>query len=333
MIIDLSGYSFSGKSAYYDLLSGCQNVRSFGIESEFDLIRSQGGILDLYHALCISWSPIRSSEAIRRFRRLIHYFGGRRNLRDRLLRYGPHYDSIVNGFTRKSEDFIKKLILAEWQSEWPFADLNESHSLSILRKNLKKLGLAKKETVYLSSFSESKFTELCISYIRELFEDSYDSNKEGLLLNNCFEPFDPLRSMKFFPEARAIVVERDPRDIYISASNARTVNGVDVGGAVIGGGVETFIDRFLTYRNNVSVASSPKIMRTNFENLILKNSDEIEKLSSFLAPLEIDWSFVRSNFNLENSSKNIRQWLHSDHKKYRNDIKLIENRLPGYCCI
>lgn len=331
MIIDLSGYSFTGKSAYYDLLSGCQNVRSFGIESEFDLIRSQGGLLDLYHALCISWSPIRSSEAIRSFKRLIHYFGGKRNLYDRLFRYGPHYDSIIENFTQKSEDFVKNLILSEWMGEWPFADFNESHSFTIIRKNIKRLGFSKKQNVYLSSFSEEKFTELCVSYIRELFEDNYDSNTQGLLLNNCFEPFDPLLSMKFFPEARSIVVDRDPRDIYISALNARTVNGVDVGGAVVGGGVEKFIDRFLTYRNNVSVASSPKLMRTNFENLIIKNGDEIEKLSSFLAPLEIDWSLARSNFNLEKSSKNIRQWLHFDHKKYKNDIKLIEDRLSRYC--
>ena len=139
--------------------------------------------------------------------------------------------------------------------------------------------------------------------------------------------------MKFFPEARAIVVDRDPRDIYISASNARIVNGIDVGGAVTGGGVETFIDRFLTYRNNVNFASSPKLMRTNFENLILKNDDEIEKLSIFLTPLKIDWSIARSNFNLEKSSKNIRQWLRPNNRKYQNDIKLIEDRLSGYCYI
>lgn len=333
MIIDLSGYSFTGKSAYYDLLSGCQNIRSFGIESEFDLIRSQGGLLDLHQALCISWSPIRSSEAIRRFKRLIHYFGGQRKLRDRFFRFGPHYDSIIKGFSRKSENFIRSLILAEWESDWPFADLNESHSLTILRKNIKRLGFGKKDTVYLSSFTEAKFTELCISYIRDLFDDSYDSKTQGLLLNNCFEPFDPLQSMKFFPEARAIVVDRDPRDIYISASNARIVNGVDVGGAVIGGGVESFIDRFLTYRKNVSVVASPKLMRTNFENLITKNADEIEKLSSFLEPLKIDWSFAKSNFNFEKSRKNIRQWLLPNHKNYQNDIKLIEDRLSGYCYI
>lgn len=333
MIIDLSGYSFTGKSAYYDLISSCKNICSFDIESEFDLIRAQGGLLDLYQALCVSWSPIRSSEAIRRFRRLIRYFGGQRNLRDRLFRYGPQYDAIIEGFTHKSEKFINNLILAEWQSDWPFADFDESHSLTILKKNLRRFGLGKKKTVYLSSFSECKFRELSLSYIRELFEENYDSNTQGLLLNNCFEPFNPLLSMKFFPESRAIIVDRDPRDIYISASKTRNVNGVDVGGAVIGGGVETFIDRFLAYRKNVSVESSSKVMRTNFENLILKNSDELDKISSFLAPLVIDWSFSTSKFSLEKSSKNIRQWLLSEHTQYERDIKLIENRLSDYCYI
>jgi len=308
-------------------------VRSFGIESEFDLIRSQGGLLDLYHALCVSWSPIRSSEAIRRFRRLIYYFGGQRNIHDRLFRYGPHYDSIIKDFTRKSEKFINSLILAEWQGEWPFADFNESHSLTILRKNIKRLGLRQKKTVYLSSFSESKFTELCVSYIRELFEGSYDSNTEGLLLNNCFEPFNPLLSMKFFPESRAIIVDRDPRDIYIAASKTRNVNGADVGGAVIGGGVETFIDRFMTYRNNVNFEPSHKVMRTNFENLILKHSDELDKLTSFFAPLIIDWPLTESKFNINKSRKNIRQWLQPEHAEYKNDIELIEDRLSDYCYI
>ncbi len=333
MVIDLSGYSFTGKSAYYDLISSSPNIKSFGVESEFDLIRSPGGLLDLYYALCVSWSPVRSSEAIRKFKRLIRYFGGQRNIHDRFFRYGPHYDSIIKNFTEKSENFVNSLILAEWQGEWPFADLNESHSLTILRKNIKKFGLGGGDIIYLSSISESKFSELCVSYIRELFEDVYDSKTEALLLNNCFEPFDPLLSMKFFPESRAIIVDRDPRDIYISASKTRNVNGVDVGGAVIGGGVEPFIDRFLIYRNNVKAEPSTKVMRTNFENLIMKTRDELDKLSYFLAPLEIDWSHFEAKFNPEKSRKNIRQWLQPGHAKYKHDLDLIQDRLADYCYI
>jgi hypothetical protein len=330
MVIDLSGYSFTGKSAYYDLLSSSHNICAFGVESEFELIRVQGGIIDLYQALCISWSPIRSSEAIRNFKRLIRYLGGRRSIIDRFLRHGSHYDSIINNFTEKSEKFIDQLIIAQWEGEWPFANLNESHALTIFKKHLKRIGIGKRETVYLSSFSEKKFIEICNSYICELFEDCYDPNRQGLLLNNCFEPFDPLLSMKFFPNARSIIVDRDPRDIYISASKARIVNGVDVGGAVIGGGVENFIERFLIYRNNVSQVLSPNLMRTNFENLILNNRNEIERLSDFLTPLKLDWSAKGQNLNIERSGKNIRQWMQPDNKKYRNDIKLIEDRLSDY---
>jgi hypothetical protein len=331
VIIDLSGYSFTGKSAYYDLLSGCTNVKSFGVEYEFDLIRAQGGLLDLYQALCVSWSPIRSSEAIRRFRRLVRCFGGQRTLRDRLIRYGSQYDSIIVGFTPKTEKFLNNLIRAEWQADWPFANFDGSYSLGIFKKYLKKFGISNAETVYLSSISESDFKEMAVEYIEDLFKDNYDSKTQGLVLNNCFEPFNPLLSMQLFPESRSIIVDRDPRDIYISACKTRNVNGIDVGGAVIGGGVNSFIDRFLTYRNNISKETSPKVMRTTFENLILKNKDQLETLSEFLSPLSLDLTRAGSKFNLERSRKNLRQWSLSENSQYMDDIKIIEDRLADYC--
>lgn len=76
MIIDVSGFSFTGKSAFYELFSNSPELNSFGVEVEIDLLRVQGGLIDLHHALCINWSPIRSSEAIRRFSKLVHYLGG-----------------------------------------------------------------------------------------------------------------------------------------------------------------------------------------------------------------------------------------------------------------
>jgi hypothetical protein len=118
-------------------------------------------------------------------------------------------------------------------------------------------------------------------------------------------------------------VDRDPRDIYISASKARIVNGADVGGAVIGGGVEAFIERFLTYRNNVSSVSSKNLMRTNFENLILNHRNEIERLSDLLMPLELDWSAREKKIDLERSVKNIRQWLQPENKKYQDYLIIV----------
>jgi hypothetical protein len=44
-VVDLSGYSFSGKSAVYDLLQEFEGYKMQGKEFEFDLLRCPGGLL------------------------------------------------------------------------------------------------------------------------------------------------------------------------------------------------------------------------------------------------------------------------------------------------
>lgn len=332
MIVDLSGYSYSGKSAYYDLLSQSPGINSFGKEVEFDLLRAQGGLLDLYQALCVSWSPIRSSEAIRRFARLICYLGGHGKFNDRLFRYGPHYDSIIKDFTFKSERFLQQLILARWHGEWPFSAFDEAHWVSILKKYLKKIGYKNTQEIYLASATKAEFKALAKQYIKDLFfSDLSGEQGAAVLLNNCFEPVDPLFSMEFFPNSRAIIVDRDPRDIYISASNNRIINGVDVGGAVVGGGVDSFIERFLVFRKNINQSSSTKILRTNFENLIINFEDEIDKLNKLLFPLKLEKEGLAVYFDRYQSAKNIRQWSLPKNYKYYSEVKQIEWRLGDYC--
>jgi hypothetical protein len=103
-VIDLSGYSFSGKSAVYDLLSEFEGYGNHGKEFEFDLIRTSNGILDLYNQLVLNWSPVRSSEAIRAFNDLIVSYGGDGSLISRLTRSGRHYDKLFPDFTKASND-------------------------------------------------------------------------------------------------------------------------------------------------------------------------------------------------------------------------------------
>ena len=76
-VVDLSGYSCSGKSIVYDLLTCSKSFYGFGVNFHFELSRAPGGIIDLREAISgENWSPIRSSEAIRRYFRLIENLGG-----------------------------------------------------------------------------------------------------------------------------------------------------------------------------------------------------------------------------------------------------------------
>lgn len=236
----------------------------------------------------------------------------------------------MSDFTSESEIFLKNLILATWEGEWPFAAFNESHSFSMIKKYLRKFGLYRLEEIYLSSIDSDDFKKCSRTYISKIFSLS-NVDYSGVLINNCFEPFNPTFGMEFFPEARSIVVDRDPRDIYISASNNRIINGVDVGGAVVGGDVNAFITRFLKYRKNISEVRSEQLHRTTFENLILNFDDEIVALKKLIYPLQLDWQKMENSFNRERSLKNIQQWRLDQNKKYSEDIKLIESQLSEYC--
>ena len=101
-VIDFSGYSFSGKSAYYDLVREFDTTKSYLREFEFELLRVPGGILELYSNLTYNWSPIRSSESIREYIKLIKKLGGNSNLLSRLSNNGNRYDEFFPEFTKLS---------------------------------------------------------------------------------------------------------------------------------------------------------------------------------------------------------------------------------------
>jgi hypothetical protein len=69
ILVDLSGFMFSGKSAVSDLLREYDGVYVPGYREEFDLLRMAGGLIDLANAVD-DWSPIRTHAALDRFERL-----------------------------------------------------------------------------------------------------------------------------------------------------------------------------------------------------------------------------------------------------------------------
>ena len=92
-VLDISGYSFSGKSAVYDLITSYETASTHGVEFEFDLIRAKGGISDLCDSLAINWNIVRSSVAIKFSPS--GYFLGVKAPSNRIFRGGPQYGQVL----------------------------------------------------------------------------------------------------------------------------------------------------------------------------------------------------------------------------------------------
>jgi hypothetical protein len=329
-VIDLSGYSFSGKSAYFDLLCEFEGYKHYSKEFEFELIRSHEGILDLYSALVENWSPVRSSESIRGFKKLINTLGGDKNLLSRFVSIGYHYDYYFPNFTNLSNKYVEKLILAKWISEWPFAYNNYPFYKLFIKKILLKMG--KKDVfsaeVYLSRFSQNEFINITKNYLNELLGCCLENNQKVILLNNAFETTNPTISHKFFNNVKSIIIDRDPRDVYLSAKNSGQVNGIDVGKSATGGSVENFIARFKLYRNNL--INNENTLRINFENLVLDYENTLDKIFIFLNENRSIHKYPKKYFDPEISKKGVAMWKNVD-GQLKKDIDKIYLELKDYC--
>ncbi len=330
-VVDLSGYSFSGKSAVYDLLNEFDGYISHSKLFEFELLRTADGVLDLENALAHNWSPVRSSEAIRRFKRLINKYGGTNSIWSRLTSIGHQYDTFFPGFTEISKGYIRTLIKASWESDWPFA-LNDLPISSVLyRKFIRKLGVKSsfEFEVYLSRISDKEFINITKAYFHNLFSSILGESDRAIVLNNSFEPFFPLNSHKFFSEPKSILVDRDPRDIYVSVLKQGIVQGANVGKAVSGSNVNDFINRFLIYRTG-NVNDHEDILNLSFERLVLDYESSKRMIIKFLGEDESVHIFPKKYFDPTISIKGIGLWRNVS-GQLQKEVNIIHSELKEFC--
>jgi hypothetical protein len=330
-VIDLSGYSFSGKSAVYDLLQEFVGYRMHGKEVEFDLLRSSGGLLDLRNSLVEQWSPIRSSEAIRRFTRLIDNLGGNGRGLARLTTLGTHYEKQFPGFESHSRHFLETLCVAQWDSSWPFAYFEAGPLEIFWRKLLARL--LRRDTmrsrVFLARPDAVQFQKATRTYMRGIFSSHAQAGCRALVLNNAFEPFAPQDCISLFDDARCIVVDRDPRDIYLSARRNGRVGNADVGRSVTGDSVDDFIARFRLYRSG-EVSDDPRVLRLRFESLVEEYETTLERILDFLGESRQVHVGKGRHFRPQESVRSVRQWLDATPTE-REAVQRIEQQLSSYC--
>ena len=325
-IVDLSGYSYSGKSAYYQLFATCPFVRSFGIESEFDLFRIPGGILDLFHALTDdNWSLIRSSYSIRKFRTLISRLSGNRTFLSRLFSNGLYYDDLIPGFTPASSLFISSLVHSDFKCYWPFNRIVDEpfpfypKLLNIFSSSF--------DNVSLSRLSRHKLRSLIHHYMIALFSQFPEYEDGIVLLNNAFETSCPSCCIDLCPTSYSIVIDRDPRAIFTSAYFAYNVHNQLQAKAVIGRSVNDFVTRYLLQRNQIT-KPHPNCLNLSFEELMLSYDSTIDKLSCFLSmPSSL---FESTTFTP--SEHNIYPWKScGDDPILKSSVEIIQSDLSNFC--
>lgn len=343
-IVDISGYGHSGKGAVCDILKEFDGFYVSHYNFEFNLLRVQDGLIDLKSSLVDNWSPIRSNSSIKRFKNLVKRIGPKASfLNPSSIFYsnGMNYDSYFkNKFSKISEEYINSLIDYEYVGEWPFTSIVKSPFHQLFFRIGNNLGFLKhrKETIYISS--GLNFLENTRNYLDQLFREFSYFDCENIVINNAFEPFDPLPSIQLFHNAKSIIVQRDPRDIYCSTLSSLNKKMYipdydnnnyhqDLKRDFLNtNNLEKFIKRQKVYFNNIKSNNSLNILRIKYEELIYDYENQLKVIYEFLDIDPKKHINKLKAFNPELSKKNVGLWKKNVDN---NAIKEIELHLREFC--
>lgn len=340
--IDVSGVGNSGKSAMVDLLREVEGIYSPEYWFEFDLLRVPDGIIDLRNHLVSDWSPIRSHAAIHAFRNVVRKMGRDPtwwDLPGLLDSTSQRYERRFNRrFIELSETFVKSFIIGSYRAEWPYDSLRENDMLRFVRKILGRLGLRKHLAREVLLVQGADFDARASAYLQALYREFVPANVDRVVLNNGFEPFNPLPGLDMLAGSQQIVITRDPRDIYVSGLNFHNVKGSDSRllafdndgmnkSFLATDDLEVFVRRYRLYHENLYRGSDARVLQIRFEDLIRDHQTVVPRVFEFLGvPMS---RHVRRGtvFVPERSAKNIGIWKQYSRK---DEMQYFEDQLPEY---
>ena len=262
---------------------------------------------------------------------------GRRpgNLWDKLFYPSFGYSSKFHHFNIKTEKFISDLTDDSWAIQWPYELPEISHIAYAKLKLISKFRNvhAWPEINYHLS-SGNRFIELARGYVKDLLVDSL--NNDGchtVVTHNMLEPCNPESGFCFFDNIKSIVVDRDPRDIYMTASTYSLGfnDAVPIYSRISGAfDIDLFIKRQRILRDKTDYSSNDNVLRIRFEDLVFNYSEICKIIYKFLEIPEGDHKFKMRAFNPEDSIKNIGLWKGAPNE-LKSHILKIQKELPELC--
>lgn len=321
MIIGTCGFSWSGSSAVADFLAEFNENQVYN-DDEFIIAFFPDGIEDLDYNLNTKCSKfVSSTVAIPRFRKVA----------DLLLR------KETKGKIQKiTDDYIKSLVQAKWtgsgqgqavlHNPWMFNYFGKKIAWRCIRRL--PVSLCKKLKIYPLdtmeySIQPDKFYEKTIMYTDNILKSIGLDLSKNIVLDQPFPGNNPVHCMKYFRESRAIVVDRDPRDLYILAKEYYPHRSYQIPYEK----VEDFVSYYYNMHKNMhKIYEEQNVLCIKFEELVFEYNSTANKIIQFLG--------LRKNmqpkryFQPERSMVNTR--LFKKCTKYANDIEFIESSLNQF---
>lgn len=329
MIVSTCSFGSTGSSAVSDYLKECEGTQVLD-KFEFTVATTTDGLTDLEYQL-VKKNTRQSSSicAIQRFQKLIEHFKGSWN---------RHTGIPISEIERITNDFLDAITQVQYVGMSPriYKAGNETinrvigNSLIMVRiiRPLEKKGFIKKnhdfyplDKVRLSVHPENFYDE-AKKFIRELLKGMGADLNKIVVLDQAFSGSDPSSGFPFFEDPYAVIVDRDPRDVYIFAKEVLLSRGRFMPTE----NVKDFITYYRVIRSSKkSMEKDKHCLYLQFEDMVYDYDHTVPRIDEFL---HVQNNRKKTIFDPSMSVANTN--LIKKYPKYADDVKQIEKELPEY---
>ncbi|MGN9152241.1 sulfotransferase [Bariatricus sp. HCP3S3_E12] len=322
MIVSTCGYGSTGASAVLDYLRGYDNVNLLD-SLEFQLVHEADGVSDLKYHLTQSRERIGCNAAIKRFLRL-----KKTPLGYKLKRLGVDFDKLT-------EEYIGELVQVSWKGYSSYdpldvANIPSNFYLYKARRALNKMlrticnrwHYPRFQKRYFSLLSEEEFDLITKKYIQKLFDSIGFSLEKDIITDMLFSATNPALGMEFFDDAKAIVVMRDPRDLFLTIQSHLWTNGFQPWDSV-----EKFVLYYKSLIEHTVRTGDNRILNIQYEDLIYNYEETTQVINAFLGYDNRPANEFKY-FDPDVSVRYTQRFTKAT--QYAAEIKYIEENLPQY---
>lgn len=334
-IITCTGYGFTGSSAATNIIEEFENVKSLDAGFECTFLHEPDGIRDLETALK-EGHRLKVDMAVKRFLRLVN-----------ILNSQAEFQKYFNGnFEKHSIDYINSICTAQWKGNWH----RGSDTIKFSKQDLLYYNLAKQ--IFLNEYSyknyslyepdtwhptyqmrnnsfyaffDDSFYAKTQDYIKKLFlEVGIHTDTKKVLIDQFFPAYNISAYLKYAPQTKIVIVDRDPRDLYVLNKSSWGEPYIPTDD------VNTFISWYKGIRfSQKAEAENKNVLLLHFEGLIFDYENSLLKLKTFLELHDEEHIKKGLYFNPEKSAKNTYKF--KNYPQWEDDIFKIEKELSDYC--
>ena len=316
------GYHGTGAGVVDDLFREFDNVCQGRYECEARLLQDPDGISDLEFNLVENPHRTNSGFAIKRFVQYVN-------------RVNHTYKYIFGSDWKKiSMTYVDSLVKEKFQgySECDtFCQPLIPYSIFRMRRAFNKMlpkmwkkpnyyNYFPKITSYHAFLTEQDFLQKTRRYIERLCHEMNFENKEYVLLDQLISANNPERYLRYVDDVKVIVVDRDPRDLYINHTKCADHK--------LPKDPRQFCVVYKDIRKMVCPVPEDKCLYMKFEDMIYHYDASVDEILQFVGISKKNHISPRKYFDPNKSIKGAQMWKRFP--QYQDAVRIIERELPDY---